>query len=690
MDIMANELLNIQTPDQVTLEMKEAEDRKKVDLQQGEQIISELASHVQTHWMLAQTAKRDIEDRLFRCQRQRNGQYEADEIAMIQAHKSSDIYMQLTNVKCRGAEAWISDALLPSGEKPWGLEPTPQPDLPGEDETEISERMYQEIQSFIEVLGPEAASMIPPEQLEDRMLAIEDEIKEERYKEAKEETRRMEIRLEDELVEGGFYEEFRIFIRHMATFPSAFMKGPVVHAEEQLVWDYETGTIPEVETVYRRRWKTVSPFDIYPSPGARSLQDGTLIQRHRLRRGELYKYIGAPGFDSDAIRTVLREYDEGLIDNWLDTDQERANVEDRPDERIDTQAMIDALEFWGPVQGRKLIEWGMKDTVIKDPDKDYQVTVWKIGRYVVMSRLNSHPLGNRPYYSASFEDNSDSIWGKSPPELMRDCQRICNATARALVNNMGISSGPQVEVFSDRLDASEDAEDIFPWKVWLTKSDEQGSGRPAVHFTQPNINVEPLLIVYDTFFKQASEQSGIPAHVYGSSDIGGAGKTASGLAMLMNAASKTLKDVISHIDDGIIRPVISDLWLHMMLFDSFPKRGDVRVIARASEYLIIAEQIQMRRNEFMLQTNNPVDMAIIGMGGRAELLREAVKGLKMDEKLIPSKETIEQNMLMGGGQPQLQPGGPAQIGAPASPKVKKPNQEGPNEVREMPIQPMEP
>jgi hypothetical protein len=161
--------------------------------------------------------------------------------------------------------------------------------------------------------------------------------------------------------------------------------------------------------------------------------------------------------------------------------------------------------------------------------------------------------------------------------------------------------------------------------------------------------------------------------------------------MLMNAASKTLKDVISHIDDGIIRPVISDLWLHMMLFDSFPKRGDVKVIARASEYLIIAEQIQMRRNEFMLQTNNPVDMAIIGMGGRAELLREAIKGLKMDEKLIPSKETIEQNMLMGGGQPQLQPGGAPQIGAPASPEgTKKPNQEGPNEVREMPVQPMEP
>lgn len=681
-------ILRVETPQQVTDTMEQESRARRVSDEQTKPEITNLSSHVQKCWQFARNAKTKVENRLFRSQRQRNGEYEEDEKRMINAQGKANIYMMLTNIKCRGAEAWIADALLPAGDKPWGLDPTPVPDLPGEDEREIIKRAYDEVMTFIEVMGPQSAEMINPEQLEKRMIAIGDEIRQERLKESKEESRRMEVRLEDELVEGGFYDEFRRFIRHMATFSTAFMKGPIVHAEEELVWDYETNTIPIVDTVYRRRWKTISPYDIYPSPSAKSIQDGYLIERHRLRRTELYRYIGSPGFKDDAIREVLREYREGKIDNWLYRDQERANTEDRPDERTDPEGLIEAIEYWGPVQGRMLKEWGMTDPLIDDDlEKEYQVTAWQIGRFIIMARLNSHPLGRRPYYSASFEDNSDSIWGKGPPELMRDCQRICNATARALVNNMAIASGPQVEVFSDRLDPAEDAEDIFPLKIWLTKSDERGTGKPAVNFFQPTMNADALLKVYDKFFEQASEQSGIPAHVYGSSEVGGAGKTASGLAMLMNAASKTLKDVIANIDDGVIKPVIRDLWLHMMLYGDFEKRGDIRVYARASEYLIIAEQIQLRRNEFMQMTMNPVDMQIIGIGGRAELLREAIKSLKLSSTIIPPRETFEGGDMGMGMEQQQAPGGQQEQSQPG--KTKQPNQQGPNEVRDMPIKPMD-
>jgi len=261
---------------------------------------------------------------------------------------------------------------------------------------------------------------------------------------------------------------------------------------------------------------------------------------------------------------------------------------------------------------------------------------------VVMARVNPHPLGKRPYYADSYDPINDSIWGNSPPELMRDVQAICNACARSIVNNMSIASGPQVEVYQNRVQPGENIEDIYPWKIWKTKDDGTGAHNPAVQFFQPDPIVDTLLKVYEYFFKQASEQTGIPSYVYGSSDVGGAGKTASGLSMLMNAAGKVLKGVIAHIDEKVIKESIKEHWNHVMLYDSdIEKMGDVNVVARASEHLIIAEQLQLRRSEMLDRTNNPWDMRIIGDKGRSHMLRETFDSMKMDaDSILPSEDEM--------------------------------------------------
>jgi len=245
---------------------------------------------------------------------------------------------------------------------------------------------------------------------------------------------------------------------------------------------------------------------------------------------------------------------------------------------------------------------------------------------------------------------------------MRDVQRICNAIARALINNLGIASGPQVEIMMDRLQPGEDAEAVWPWKIWKTKSDSTGTGKFAINFFQPDPLSDLLIKVYEYFFQQASEQSGIPAYIYGSQEVGGAGKTASGLSMLMNAASKTLKNVVSQVDEHIIKPSIYEHWIHLMLYDEdIMKVGDINIVARASEYLIIQEQLQIRRIEFMERTNNPADLGIMGIGGRATLLRETSKSLKLPEDIVPSKEDMErrEQMMNHVGPMMVPPGGVA-------------------------------
>lgn len=69
-----------------------------------------------------------------------------------------------------------------------------------------------------------------------------------------------------------------------------------------------------------------------------------------------------------------------------------------------------------------------------------------IGNYVIKAEINGDPMGRVPYNFASFRKRNGSIWGAGVPEIIKDSQDACNAAARAMINNMAISSGPQVMV----------------------------------------------------------------------------------------------------------------------------------------------------------------------------------------------------------------------------------------------------
>lgn len=642
--------------------------QRKAEKEQNSPLNLGLAAHLRKKWDKAKTNKWTIEEKLLASKRQRKGKYNPDDLAQIEKFGGSQIYMMITNVKCRAIESWVKDVMLPSGEKPWTIEPTPVPEFPVEVESAIAMQVQREAREVMLTQGVQAINL---DMVEERIEEIRDDIKRDLMQKAVKTSIKMEDSLEDDLVEGGFYEAFSDFIKDFATYQTAFMKGPVIRMRDVLKWEPDPlnpgKKVPVVKKVLRREWERVSPFDIYPGPSSKNLNDGYLCERMRVRPTEVMAFRNVPGFDSDSIDMILSQHRTGYLKNWLWTDQERANLDDRPNELEDTGDTIEVVVFNGPVQGKMLKEWGMKGEL--QDAFDYEVQAWLVDNFVIMARLNRHPLGKRNYYGSSFEMNPDSIWGLSPPELLEDCQRICNASARAVVNNMAISSGPQVEVHEDRVDPKEDIEDIYPWKVWKTKSDELGKGREAVHFYQPSPMTAELLAVYDQFFKQAGEQLGVPAYEHGSPQVGGAGKTAHGLSMLMSASSKIMKDAIGNIDKTLIKPVIKELWLNKMQFDEEFNRennGDIDVVARASEYLVIAEQLQIRRAEFLQMTMNPFDMQIIGMAGRAKILKEVLKTLKMPDEIIP--EEMIDAMDMAQGQP-APPGAPGMApgGAPGAP-----------------------
>ena len=627
----------------------------EADRVQSQPHILSIGAHIRRCWDSARNAKQQtIQPRLLQCLRQRLGEYEADELARIRQRGGSEIFIMLTRVKCSALESWCRDILRPPGGKPWDLSATPIPQLSPQIEEQIAIQAQRDIM--------DASAPISSEELRTRIDKLKDSLSSRYDEEGKKRAKRLAEKVDDDFKEGGWYQALDSVLYDLATFPTAFMKGPTIRRRARIAWDYSQSLMsPEmrVEQKLVKEYDRVSPFDIFPSPGARTLQDGFLLERDTVSRNELSALRGTPGYSTEQIDAVLSTYGETGYREWDYQDQERARIESREDEfNSDPEGKMDSLIFWGSCQGKLLIEWGLKDyvssvkrpgaTVITmepiEPTKEYQICARSIGNFVIKAMINPNPLGERPYYSCCFENVPGSIWGKALPEAMRSEQYMCNAAARAAVNNLGIASGPMVAVDSSRLLPNENSREIYPWKVCEFLKDPSGNNKLPIEFFSPSPMTEMLLKVFDYWAKQAGESSGIPNYVYGMSEGSGAARTASGLSMLMNAAGKGIKSVIFHIDDGITIPSVRAHAYHIMLHDPSPRlKGDVFVVPRGSTALIVEEQRQIRLNEFMsIALRSPIILEILGRPAVAELVKEAVKSLDIDlSGLIPDEEQVQ-------------------------------------------------
>src|SRR5574343_374764 len=225
-------------------------ERREAEQRQAQPMIQSLASHVQKCWEAARTAKmQTVEQRLLSNLRQRRGEYEPDLLADIKSGGGSEIYMMITSNKCRAASAWLRDTLFGArDEKPWGIDPTPIPDLP----PNLYQAVYDAAQQ--KALQVEAMTGMPLteqmareliEQVKSRMMVDLKDM-------AKAAAERMELKMEDQLTEGGFMQAFAEFIDDLVTFPAACVKGPVMRRKPKLVWkesvvgQYEPVVVDEV------------------------------------------------------------------------------------------------------------------------------------------------------------------------------------------------------------------------------------------------------------------------------------------------------------------------------------------------------------------------------------------------------------------------------------------------------------
>jgi hypothetical protein len=629
--------------------------KARADAQQPKQPpVPELCGYIKGQFEIFRNHRNTVagwSNRMIEALRTYNGQYNPTKMQEVKKFGGSEIYARLSAQKCRATTSLLRDIYM-GPDQPWGIRAPADPDIPPEIIEKIRTLMQTEQQMIAQTTGQTPSQ----DDLDKRSQALLESAREAAKKKAHDQARISEEKIEELLREGGFYHALAEFLVDLPIFPYACIKGPVVKFQPKVMWPYGGGR-PTIQNIPTLTWVRVSPFDLWWTPGVSDISNAQVIEKSRLTRHELNDCLDLPGFNHDEVRAVLTEYGRGgLYDAWDTTDAERAVLESRENPAWNRSQMITQYEFNGNVYGEVLAEYGMPGIV--DPVRDYHIQAWCIGSHVIKVNMSPSPRARHPYFITSFEKVPGTPIGNGLTDITADLQESANATLRALVNNMSIASGPQVVINDDRVLPTENTEDLFPWKRWHARNDPVGSNNKSpVEFFQPQDNSQSLMMVFKMFVDLGDDISAIPRYI-SSQNPGSAGRTASGLSMLMSNASKMMQTVAANIDRDVFEVALQQLSDLILLTDtSGLLTGEEDITVQGVSVAVQRETQRQRQLEFLQHTANPLDQQIMGIKGRGTVLRSISQDIGLDgDEIVPTQQELEaadrqqkQQVQQGGG-----------------------------------------
>ena len=590
-----------------------------------------------------------IDDALIEGEYRAQSKYSPSKLSEIREFGGSEVYMGLTGVKNRAADAWIKEILTTDREQLWRIEPTPVVDIPkplAEQMAETAVQRIKQLQAEAEQAGQPLD--LTPELIYDLSASVRDEVMAERKRKAEISMDRMEQVIHDQMVEMGFEDVFRELITDVCRNKVAIMKGPIPVVKELRSWTVDKKGMPQIKkvakvvpTVYR-----VEPSDFYPSPVHKQANKGNTVERVYFDRGVLANLRGQPNYSTAEINRTLDNFNHAEKPLEYSTESDDLKHINYDDENV-SRTVARGWEVWAVVDGQKLLDFGFQfdrdGKTPLDPQGAYDINAILINSRIIYLNHNPDEYGSRPYVATGWAEIVGSFWYQGIWELMTDIQDVCNGCTRALANNMAFASGPQT-VINDigRLPDGEELTSPFPLKMWQFTNIHKAAGKP-IDFFQPGSNAAELLGVYDRFAKLADDFTGIPAYAYGNDKVAGAGRTASGLSMLMSSAARGVKNVVLRIDKHVLNKLVEDLYHYNLEYsdDKLLKYGaDINVRATGAIQIMIKESMAARRLEFLQATSNDIDMRVIGDEKRAELLSDIASTLDLDFDPVKTKEQI--------------------------------------------------
>ncbi len=434
--------------------------------------------------------------------------------------------------------------------------------------------------------------------------------------------RRMEKLIHDQIEESNGASEIRNSLFEAALFGTGVVKGPFNFNKTLNRWaESEDGT-REYSPIYVRvpRIEFVSIWDFFPDPNATNMAEAEYcFHRHRMNRTQLRDLRNVPYFDKDAIRECLQ-----MGPNYIEEDYEQ---ELKDDSRSDDYgaSQFEVLEYWGIMDAEYCRQVGMElDEGVDDLD-EVQINAWICNGKMLRAVVNPFTPFRVPYHAFTYERNPYSFFGIGVAENMDDSQKIMNGHARMAIDNLALSGSLVFDVDETALVSGQSME-IYPGKVFRRQAGVPGTAINGLKF--PNTSQENMMM-FDKFRQLADEQTGIPSYSHGQTGVQSMTRTASGMSMLLGAASLNIKTVIKNLDDFLLKPLGEAYfqWNMQFLESKLNVEGDLEVKATGTNSLMQKEVRSQRLTTFLQTASNPAVAPFIKIN---KLISELAFSLDLD------------------------------------------------------------
>ena len=629
-----------------------------------------LTKHVMSKYSKAEDFRYEDEQRWVRAYRNYRGLYGPD-VQFTEAEKSR-VFIKVTKTKTLAAYGQIVDVLFANNKFPLSVDPTILPEGVAKD-VSFDPKEPEEIRGEPELSSPYGfkgdgkdlpkgataktlADMLGP--LEEKLSDIEN-LKDGTgktptavtFSPAMVAAKNMEKKIHDQLEESNANKHLRNTAFEMSLFGTGVMKGPFAVDKEYPNWDEEGEYSPTFKTVPST--SHVSVWNFYPDPDASNMDEAQfVIERHKMSRSQLRALKKRPYFRGNVIDEVIAQGESYTKKYWEDD-----LVDYAPENYVER---FEVLEYWGMCDISMLEDNGVEIPKELQDFDELQTNVWICNGKLIRMVLNPFKPSKIPYMAAPYELNPYSFFGVGLAENMDDTQTLMNGFMRMAVDNAVLSGNLLIEVDETNLVPGQDLS-VYPGKVFRRQGGAPGQAIFGTKF--PNVSGENLQL-FDKARQLADESTGLPSFSHGQTGVTGVGRTASGISMLMNAASGSIKTVIKNVDDYLLKPLGEGLFRFNMQFNFNPEiRGDLEVKARGTESLMANEVRSQRLMQFLQVASNP---ALAPFAKFQYVIREIAKSMDLDPDKVTNNmdEAAVQAELMKQFQAPAVPEGQPQQGQP--------------------------
>ena len=434
--------------------------------------------------------------------------------------------------------------------------------------------------------------------------------------------RRMEKLVHDQIEESNGSAEIRNALLESALLGTGIVKGPFNFNKRLNQWTTNTNGEREYNPLEVRvpRIEFVSCWDFYPDPAATNIEECEfVIHRHKMNRSQLRQLRNMPYFDKDAIRECIQmgpNYEEKDFENQLKDDY---NVDE-------TYAPnFEVLEYWGIMDAEYARQVGIDLPDSVDDLDEVQINAWVSGNKLLRAVINPFTPYRIPYNAFPYERNPYNFFGIGVAENMDDSQQIMNGHARMAIDNLAMAGSLVFDVDESALVGGQNME-IYPGKIFRRQAGMPGQSIYGLKF--PNTAPENMMM-FDRFRQLADEQTGIPSYSHGQTGVQSMTRTASGMSMLLGAASLNIKTVIKNLDDFLLKPLGESYFQWNMQFfeGDIDVVGDLEVKATGTNSLMQKEVRSQRLTMFLQTAQNPTIAPFVKV---SKLVSELAYSLDLD------------------------------------------------------------